>query len=241
MEANMNVSIFPRYQTLNEEEAKRVNQERVDEQSLRNLMRRGGFFGSREWEEIYGIQVEQVALPANVLNILEERCPYGKEEKVKDSHFLTLIPREVTIGRMGELEGGFCKNYSYGLRQTIGGIPVPQLNAVASHWSLMYVGSDHGLLPGSRSKSFQDQCTLMKGGYEVIPLVDAFLSILSHFRQTEERLVPDAPWSWIQCAEKYDNGWRVMMGRICGGGLCRPYCYDERGYHNLGLGVLRKF
>lgn len=218
------------------------------ESQLRALMPQGYFFGSADWEHL-GERVQAPPIPSTLPTILQEHCPYGKGELVKDSHLLTLIPREITIERMGELGGGFRGDLSDGLRQKIRGTRVPELRAAVSHWSLIYVGNDYGLLPGSRSKNFQNQCKLMKKGYEAIPVVDSVLSVLSHFKQTGEILVPDKPRSWMRCAEEYDGGIGAMVGRLSGGGLglysSRRGAYDSyyltSGYFGLGLGVLRKF
>jgi len=68
------------------------------------------FFGTREWKDIMKVKMSKDApvVPKRYIKDLEEKCPFEKDKKVKDTHFLFLLPKtiedeNVSINNLGKL------------------------------------------------------------------------------------------------------------------------------------------
>ena len=78
------------------------------------------------------------------------------------------------------------------------------------------------VLPGTRDKSFKDQCAILNGfkTYQVPTLLEASVCILMEYVTSGTRLFSDSPWTYTRCQEK-DNSYQVTVG---GFSRRRPRC-----------------
>jgi len=150
--------------------------------------------------------------------ILNEPCPFWEGKRVRDTHLLVLIPAEVnsqpfSLNLLGKLiqepQGGGYKTryrwYGEGVQQQIGAA-----SPEASYWLLM----TRDILPGSLSKSYEDQKEIVAGhanriglSYRLPKALEAATVILMHHVHSGERLYPDTLMSiYTRCEERLLHG-----------------------------------
>ena len=106
------------------------------------------------------------------------------------------------------------------------------------------------VLPGSRWKSYADQCALVSDHanrtglpYEVPGALEAAVVMLLHHVRSGERLYSDNPYTYTRCRESVvvdDNDYPVVVGGFSSGGLS-VFHYYAYNYYDLGVAGLRKF
>ena len=84
------------------------------------------------------------------------------------------------------------------------------------------------VLPGSRWKSYEEQCALVSDhanctglSYEVPGALEAAVVMLLHHVRSGERLYSDNPYTYTRCREKAINGNPVVVGGFSSGGPLR--------------------
>ncbi len=60
-------------------------------------------FGALKWEHYLGVKVKAPALPADIESILASSCPFFPGKYVKDTHFLILVPKGMTLEQLEAL------------------------------------------------------------------------------------------------------------------------------------------
>lgn len=215
--------------------------------ALRKYVERHGF-GALKWKQYFG-GVEKIRLPLKMYDILRKSCPFFKGKRVKDTHILFYMPKEVdgkplTLNHLEELvkkpkkdSGGnpiqykeFCDHLKnqYGKQET--GAP---------HWVLM----TRDVISESRNRSFEEQCRLIPPGrdYEVSRVLETAVGVFLHYVETGERLLPSTPqWTRARCQEQASWGGRVVVGGFVKSGLHVDIdCYAD----DISTGVVfsRKF
>ncbi len=110
-------------------------------------------------------------------------------------------------------------------------------------WVLL-PGSDHGVLPGSRYKSYADQVKYMKEhypGYEVGGARELLTLYMLHHMETGGYLFPEESYTWGRCKETYQvgdwggKGWRIALGDSGLGGLVVHDDYGVYDHYHYGL------
>ena len=210
-----------------------------------------GAIGPAAWNRYYGNVGKAPSLPAGIGQMLDSPCPFWDGQQVRDTHLLVLIPKHVsdqvlTLNYLGELiqspqEGGHATEYIYYpdyVRETIG-----SQASGSSHWVLM----TKDVLPGSRNKSYQDQCALLAAhakrtglGYKVPGALEAAVVMLLHYVRSGERLYGDNPWTYTRC-QKSVRGKQLLVGGFSSGGVSIIYDLDCYVPSNFGIAGLRKF
>ena len=207
--------------------------------------------GKPDWERYYGAVGEAPSLPDGLEAIMDSDCPFWPGNKVGDTHLLALIPEQVadkplTLDYLGELikspkGGGYGTKYSAYYVGDIG-----SQSPASSYWVLM----TRDVLPGSRWKSYADQCALVSDhanrtglAYEVPGALEAAVVMLLHHARSGERLYSDTPYTYTRCRESVvvdDNDYPVVVGGFSSGGL---YVSVDSfyGYYSSGVAGLRKF
>ena len=195
-------------------------------------------FGKAEWGKYFGEIGAEPPLPTNIEKILSGPCPIWEGKRVEDTHMLVLIPKTVngkplTLNTLKELierprGGGHATKYRYYdsyVKKELGDVSAPR-----SHWVLM----TKDVLPGSRNKSYSDQCALVKRHkhYGLPHPLEATASILMHYVRTGDRLYTDRPSTYTRCQEKVkvddnDNQWPLAIGGFSSGGLSVTYHYGS--------------
>ena len=202
--------------------------------------------GKPDWERYYGAVGEEPSLPDGLEAIMDSDCPFWPGNKVRDTHMLVLIPEQVadkplTLAYLGELikspkGGGYGTKYRDYYAGDIG-----SQSPDSSYWVLM----TRDVLPGSRWKSYADQCALVSDHanrtglpYEVPGALEAAVVMLLHHARSGERLYSDNPLTYTRCREKIMS-YPVVVGGFSSGGLSvNDDCYDNL---NSGVAGLRKF
>lgn len=59
-------------------------------------------FGAKEWEQ-YGLIVKEPEIPQKFQTALEASCPFWPKQKIKETHFLCLKPRDLTYDQLLQL------------------------------------------------------------------------------------------------------------------------------------------
>ena len=202
------------------------------------------------WERYFGSVGSVPSLPSGIVQVMDSPCPFWSGNQVKDTHLLALIPSRVggkplTLDYLGELiqspkGGGYATKYRIywdEAREAIG-----SQSPDSSYWVLM----TKDVLPGSRNKSYQDQCALVADhanrtglSYEVPGALESAVVMLLHHVRSGERLYRDGilAWTYTRCREKV-QGYPVVVGGFSSGGLDVDVDnYDPRN----GVAGLRKF
>jgi len=216
-----------------------------------------------------GVRLEKIPpLPNHIRHILEGKCPIysdqkkpdGTDYKIKDTHVLYLIPKE--LGTLNHFESEILKPYG----EAKYGNPNPlrfryfwnthraeygDVSFKETHWVLM----SKDVLPGSRNKSWEVQAALVDAlvkkafvNYEAPSLQDAFAVMMLHKVATEESLYQEGNeqngnrWTYTRVQETA-NGHHLIVGGFAPSGVVvydeyRRYVGDLEG---RGVGALRKF
>ena len=205
--------------------------------------------GKMLWERYYGHVGSEPSLPSNIEEIMDSPCPFWEGKKVKDTHLLVLIPSHVagkplTLDYLVKLierpqeEGYETRCHSREYRDARIGSQSPD----SSYWVLM----TRDVLPGSRNKSYEDQCALVADhanctglGYEVPRALEAVVVMLLHHVRSGERLYSDNSSTYTRCQESAE-GCQLMMGGFSSKGFYFNFnCNDS--FRALGVAGLRKF
>ena len=200
------------------------------------------------WERYYGAVDTDPCLPADIEEVMDSPCPFWEGKRVKETHMLVLIPSHVggkplTLDYLRELiarpqEGYVTKYrfYSNHAHQAIG-----SQSPGSSYWVLM----TKDVLPGSRWKSYADQCALVSDHanrtglpYEVPGALEAAVVTLLHHVRSGKRLYRDNPWTYTRCQESVRNRQLIVGGFSSGGLSISSSSYGDR---NVGVAGLRKF
>ncbi|MEM7383120.1 MAG: HEAT repeat domain-containing protein, partial [Bacteroidota bacterium] len=207
--------------------------------------------GKPDWERYFGDVGAVPPLPDGIAEILDSDCPFWPGNKVADTHMLVLIPEQVaakplTLDYLRELiqspQGGGHKTqyrgdwYAKHVRPAIG-------NQVSG--SLYWVLMTRDVLPGSRWKSYGEQCELVADhanrtglSYELPGALEAAVVVLLHHVRSGEHLYSDNPFTYTRSRDKNKDGDPVVVGGFSSAGLA-----VGRSHYDLGSGVsaLRKF
>lgn len=147
-------------------------------------------------------------LPEDIYQILNGKCPiYGDQKKedgtsylVKDTHFLSLVPRE--FGSLKHLEGKILKpygekNYPEGqnpLQFRFFLDAARQQHGNTAFWETHWVLVTKDILPGSRNKSWSKHAAQVAAlsrkalvNYKIPTLKESFTDIITHMVATGER------------------------------------------------------
>jgi len=152
-----------------------------------DAIRPQNIFGKKEWEKYLketwekSFDVgEEPLLPSNTDVLLESPCPFFPEEKIKDTHMLTLIPeyvngKEVNLSSFNEL---LHNPDSFWLHRLVEKSP-SSTTGCQSHWVLMLKKE----IPGTRGQTFDENKAYIdcKNGYELPHALDAAISLYMNF------------------------------------------------------------
>ena len=178
---------------------------------------------------------------------MDTPCPFWEGKRVRDTHLLALIPSHVvgkplTLDYLGKLSkdpkegyGTRCL-YSYHVHPAIG-----NQSPDSSYGVLM----TKDVLPGSRSKSYEDQCALVADhanrtglSCKVPRALEATVVMLLHHVRSGERSYSTTPLTYTRCREKA-NDHQVIVGGFSSWSLA---IYEHNDAHeNIGIAGLRKF
>ena len=207
-------------------------------------------FGGQEWAKYFGDIGVEPSLPTNIEDILNTSCTFWPDKKVKETHILVLIPNTVngksfTLNYLEELiqkpKSGHATKYKYYFNYVKNGIGE---QSFPSHWVLI----TKDVIPGSKDKSYSNQCCMLDTHnkktdlhYEFPYPLDATTSILMHYIKTGEYLYTNdeqgGKWAFTRCqdvAYEYFQGPFIIGGFSSDGiGIGDSFEYGE----NLDIGI----
>jgi hypothetical protein len=205
-------------------------------------------FGAAEWMEFMGAEIgEEPPLPANILEILAEACPFsGNGRMVAETHLLMLIPETINgeplnLNSLGML---FKAKFSdigdeTGYRFIWQLIQTNVKNHGKSRWVLM----TRDVIEGSRGETFNKQQALVatrgQNKYEVpLALVAAACILLEYARSMgRTRLYGDEPLTFTLCQENL-NGFSLVVGGFTKAGLF--FYIESETPDYIGVGAIRE-
>ena len=177
------------------------------------------------WKKHFGAVGEEPALPDDIENILDSRCPFWPKCKVRDTHLLALIPATVadkplTLNYLGQLITGLQANhgkqYQFSLDSNLQAI-MP-LNPKTSYWVLM----TRYMLPEGHNKNYTYQCQLVKCltyesklAYKLPYALELAILMVLYAQETGEDLYPDYNARCAKIGKLYpalegDSGTKVL-------------------------------
>ena len=93
-------------------------------------------------------------------------------------------------------------------------------------------------VPDSLDKTFTEQQALVPADEEIPTARVVIMGMVIHFLANGERLFPD---SYVRCADKTSDVFRVRVGDFDSYGFFVDYYWDDVRYSVLGLTAARKF
>lgn len=195
-------------------------------------------FGKKEWEEYFGVVVEEPALPPDIDQILNSQCPFAQDEtiRVKHTHMLVLVPDKVngealTLNKLKELIENLRNkklparyNINDLIKAEYGNSPVER-----SHWVLM----TRDAVPMSRYKIYQEQKEFISQyeGYSLPQALEAAVCILMDYVSYESSLVK---FTYTLCPETVDGKVPIVVGKLDAGNLS-VQVYKSNNDYRIGL------
>lgn len=206
-------------------------------------------FSSKNWAKLdknivkgVDFREEMLSLPDDIVQQLRLSHNAFPGENLRKSHVLVIMPKGLTIKKLGELAKKYFPNNGGGYRYIYGPI-LNELNKPTkkSVWLL----HKNDVIDKTRGKSFNDQeievmNLAKKSGvpYEIPTTPQTIACILAEYSRSQTRLFNDDPWTYTRCQEKV-QGYHVLVGGFALAGLCvfnNYYAYDD-----IGVAALRKF
>ena len=197
-----------------------------------------------DWQDVLGVSFVKAQL-ASVgefpwgEKILTSECPFNAGKQVKDTHFAFLGIEKVdkdplTILRMQHLfpatgqprfysyDDSWYKNQEFAKKQTC-----------KLRWYLML----KEIVPGSESKTWDEQQSMLPPEYEV---PEAVVDVAKHLLCSKKTGAPVNPDRYGRTSSLDSGGRRVVVGYCDPKGLGVSDSWDGRRYDHLGLSASRK-
>lgn len=154
-------------------------------------------FDATAWKTHYRIDVEDVPVPLDLQQHLDQPCPFWGQFKTRQTHLLCLIPGGLTSQEIWErAQAG---NLSTDVKDKV----IPR----KPYWILITTKT----LPGSRSKSLLEQKRdLEVRGYDVPTVLEASIAKLA-LQASKKMQIYQYPTGCTRCHEEVD-GFPVAIG-----------------------------
>jgi hypothetical protein len=192
------------------------------------------YLGEEPWGKL-DVTVSPQDLPA----LTDELLSRIKEMQTKGERPLLVLDLGKSIAEMERL----CKAKGINVLSTENGGDAKlraetcyQARGTGSRW-LLLPGSDHGVLPGSRDRDYDDQVKYMESNYSGYAVGGAReLVTLAMLKQIQDGkvLFPAAPYTFGRCKEQYQTGgwegYRVALGASSASGGLFVYSYGDAAY-----------
>ena len=215
-------------------------------------------FGNDKWAQCFGTDVvknednreEFSSLPSNdFIADCKKFKSIFPERNAKDSLMLVRLPKTLngglTLKSLGELAKKYFSASDTGYTFIWSAIIQEQgdKSIDKSQWVVM----TKDVLPGSRSKSYGQQKTIIDKlakttgvPYQVPTTLEAATCILAEYSRSENRLFSDSPWTYTRCQENV-QGYQVVVGGFAPAGLIVVSRHYDSDDDSIGVAALRKF
>jgi len=182
---------------------------------------------------------EHLSLPQNIVEELRRSYQAFPGKSITETHVLVRMPKGLTINKLGELAKTYFPRNTHGYRDIWSAI-VDELGdkpADKSQWLLM----TKDVLPGSRSKSYGQQKTIIDElakttgvPYQALTTLEAAACIFAKYFLSKERLFSDSPRTYTRCQENFQGCQMVVGGLLC-------VYYDYYDFDDIGVAAVWKF
>ncbi|MCH9626725.1 MAG: hypothetical protein S4CHLAM2_03530 [Chlamydiales bacterium] len=217
-------AVQPRMDSPTEAEAMRVRE------LIENVDRRA--FGSKDWKNHFGLEVDNLPPPPCLKSILQETCPFFPNKKVEDTHVLVFIPNKINDCPMSlnalirfanesdnQKLADCVKELPPDIKNEIGDIPIS-----SSGWVLM----TRSVIPDSKNKTYDAQRALFSAhqadcrvDYSLPSCLESFICVLATFLKFGDRLFFETSntFPYTRCAETMQGKFPVCVGPFTNKGL----------------------
>lgn len=207
-------------------------------------------FGKQKWEKHLGDVDIEPQLPSNIENILDSPCPFWENMKIRETHFLVLIP-QVVDGKPFNLNllKKLIEKPRLGFPTKFGGYNCDVKEAygnrslLSTYWILM----TYNILPNSLKKTYKEQKALLKKAkkiegisYTFPKTLEAATAILVQYVERGKRFFTDENFcTYTRCQEKVEKKGPITIGGFGKFGIDISNLHYGNGEHNGTCGVIR--
>lgn len=209
-----------------------------DENLWRDLVLRTIAFGKTKWEKYFGEIGKEPPLPANIVQILKERCPFWDDKKIFQTHALLLIPNKIngnkiSLDLLGKIarqpkESAYSSGFYYFYNQTIISKEIDK-----NYWVLI----THDLIPESINLQFQEQKNIIesKQNYSITKIIEAASLIFINYIDSGKLFFQD---NLTRCEDEYPNHEKLCIGLFGNDGLYIPLSLNPN--QQIGAAAVRR-
>ena len=205
-------------------------------------------FGKKEWNKFFGDVGEEPPLPKDLSLTMSQPCPFWPSQKIQDTHFLILLPREIeaqllTLNTFQSLliNKSKCSYASFDkfVRQELGN------SSIESHWILM----TYDVVPNTRRQRFEAQKSYIESietndpyRYRLPSVLEATACIIAAYLYLGKTIYSDDPWTYTRCMEKVNlDQYPVSVGGFSNRGVFIHDCRYVPTHDYIGVGAVKSF
>jgi len=216
----------------------------IHQKRARKIMGKN-FFGIEEWSSFYGVEFSKKKLHKIAKfpwseNILNAPCPFHKGKKVNETHFAflglnTFKGKPLTIIRWQEIhpDSSQPKFYSYSLNSWYSQEKFANELTCDFRWYLMPLE----IVPGSTSKIFREQTTILTPEYEVPLAIEEVTKVFLYYKKNGAYLNSKR---YGRCRDVDSDGRRVDVGVFDSAGLIVSFYWGASRDDFIGVSSARK-
>jgi hypothetical protein len=200
-------------------------------------------FSSKNWAQwdediVKGVDFtkEHLSLPENVVEELRLSYNAFPGKRIRETHVLVRMPKELTIKKFGELTKKYFPSNNGGRLDELGDKPADE-----SVWLLMTTKE----IDGTRNKSYIEQKNIVdelaktaQVPYEVPTTLEAVICILAEYFHSRKYLFSNDRATFIRCQESANNN-HMVVGFLNPAGFVVDYGVDKDV--SFVVAALRKF
>ncbi len=222
--------------------SKRISNVILIQNEERKKLVKGMAFGREEWLKFYDLDLgREPLLPRDIIEILNMPCYMDSTRNLRDTHILTLIPKDLSLKSLGLLAKKYF-NTTTGYEYVDQCFLKTEKPNDKSYWVLM----SKGILKGSKNKwpikqekMIAELSQKANVNCELPTPLEAAASIITHQVRLGERLFSDNPMTYTLCLDGNKEGRLMAVGGFALSGL--NVKWSCCGIREIGSAVLRKF
>ncbi len=205
---------------------------------------KGIAFGAKEWREYFLYFLEEPPLPQNILEILNSQCHLDSSRKVKDTHILALVPKNLTLEGLDDLAKGYFPLKACFWEATYSALiskafPAP---IEKSFWVLM----SKDILSESTNLHFIEQQKMVNklsetSGIkcEIPTALEVAICVFTHYARSKEYLfIRNIPQTVTRCIDSHN---KVIIGYLPILNSLLINVYTNEPDSDIGVVVMRRF
>lgn len=214
------------------------------------------FFGPSDWNKFFGAEFSEsqlgqksLELPCGNLisDILKVKCPFEKEKRIKETHFLflglnNLNGSPLTVMKFHDLYPQDGKKeeviFKYSDKSWYFNSDIAK-SVCSLSWYLAYLN----IIPGSFNKGYNAQLrhiTTNFSAYFIPSAIEEAMKLILYFEKNRIRLNKDV---FARCSDKIDSSGNnsVLVGGFQASGFSINKCNSEYPFPMIGVAGFHKF